>query len=139
MNDKRLSTGQAAKLCSVTPDTILKWIYAGRLPAYRTGGGHHRIDPKDLEELLERSTATVSTPGRLEIQSSRHCWEFYGRSTVPATCRQCVVYRAQALRCYELAKLPADIGHEKLFCQGGCEDCDYYIAARNAASSAGDG
>jgi excisionase family DNA binding protein len=33
-----LSTGRAAELCSVTPDTILKWIKRGRLSGVRTAG-----------------------------------------------------------------------------------------------------
>ena len=47
-----LTTGQAAKYCSVKPDTVLKWIKRGRLTAERTPGGHYRIRPKDLEPLI---------------------------------------------------------------------------------------
>ena len=45
------TTGQAARLCSVTPDTVLKWIKAGRIEAQRTAGGHYRISPQELERL----------------------------------------------------------------------------------------
>ena len=44
-----LSTGKVAKLLSVTPDTVLKWIKNGQLPATRTAGGHYRIAQRDLD------------------------------------------------------------------------------------------
>ena len=47
--ERLLTTGQAAKRCSVTADTILKWIRSGYLPAQRTAGGHHRIAETDLK------------------------------------------------------------------------------------------
>ena len=49
-----LSTGKVAKLRSVTPDTVLKWIKGGQLPAIRTAGGHYRIARRDLDGHLER-------------------------------------------------------------------------------------
>ena len=51
MDGEYFSTGQAAKLCAVTPDTVLKWIKRGRLRARRTPGGHYRISREDLDEL----------------------------------------------------------------------------------------
>ena len=39
MSERYLSTGQAAGICSVSPDTILKWIRSGKLPARKTAGG----------------------------------------------------------------------------------------------------
>ena len=53
-----LTTGQAAKLCEVAPDTILKWIRKGRLRGTRTAGGHYRINPRDLQPHVR--------PGRLK-------------------------------------------------------------------------
>ena len=47
-----LTTGQAAKLCAVTPDTVLKWIKKGRLEATRTAGGHYRVALPDLEPFM---------------------------------------------------------------------------------------
>lgn len=55
MDGEFISTGQAAKICAVTPDTVLKWIKGGRLNARRTPGGHYRIDRRDLQELQEAS------------------------------------------------------------------------------------
>ena len=47
-----LTTGQAAKLCAVSTDTVLKWIRKGRLKAFRTAGGHCRINRPDLQEWM---------------------------------------------------------------------------------------
>ena len=47
-----LTTGQAARLCSVTPDTVLKWIKKGRLRGVRTAGGHYRIERRLLDPLI---------------------------------------------------------------------------------------
>ena len=48
MQAELLTTGKAARFCSVKPDTVLKWIKKGRLPAARTAGGHYRIEEQDL-------------------------------------------------------------------------------------------
>ena len=38
-----LSTGEVARLLHVTPVCVLRWIRAGKLPAYRVPGGHFRV------------------------------------------------------------------------------------------------
>ncbi len=132
MNSRMLTTGQAAKLCSVTPDTVLKWIRSGSLSARRTAGGHHRIDERDLERFLVPSEALEAMP--LDTDSAaapasgvmRYCWEYNGKGNLPSGCEDCAVYQLRAQRCYEVAKLAKDIGHTKLFCKDDCLDCDYY-------------
>lgn len=132
MSSKLLSTGQAARECAVTPDTILKWIRSGRLPARRTAGGHHRIDKRDLDRLIAPTTdgavgATVlpatepSTGGQFH-----YCWEYNGNGKLLDGCRECVVFELRAQRCYEVVKFAPELRHNKLFCKGSCEDCDYY-------------
>jgi excisionase family DNA binding protein len=123
-----LTTGQAAKLCEVTPDTILKWIRRGRLRGSRTAGGHYRINREDLEPHIP--------PGRLETPVSEmpgcfpnklRCWEYLSnKGVVRDSCKSCVVYRVGAARCFLMAGLEPDIGHAKRFCQSSCEDCVYY-------------
>jgi len=49
---RHLTTGEAAGLCSVKPDTVLKWIKKGQLQAAKTAGGHHRIEYRDLQSFL---------------------------------------------------------------------------------------
>jgi excisionase family DNA binding protein len=47
-----LTTGQAARYCLVSPDTIVKWIKAENLPAQRTIGGQFRIFVNDLRQFM---------------------------------------------------------------------------------------
>jgi excisionase family DNA binding protein len=42
------TTFEAAKLCHVSPLSIINWVNAGRLSAFRTPGGHRRIRREDL-------------------------------------------------------------------------------------------
>jgi excisionase family DNA binding protein len=122
-----LTTGQAAKYCSVTPDTILKWIRSGFLPAQRTAGGHHRIDERDLEKVLKPSSKEMAgSVIDFTDRSFRYCWEFNGEGDLKDGCRECAVYQMRAQRCYELMRLVPDADHPKLHCSGGCQDCDYF-------------
>lgn len=47
-----LSSHQASQLVGVSPSTIVDWINRGRLPAFRTPGGHRRIKVGDLRRFL---------------------------------------------------------------------------------------
>jgi excisionase family DNA binding protein len=42
------STHEAARVCRVTPMTVIRWIEEGRIPAFKTAGGHRRILRPDL-------------------------------------------------------------------------------------------
>lgn len=42
------STHDAAKICRVTPMTVIRWIKEGKIPAFKTAGGHRRILRSDL-------------------------------------------------------------------------------------------
>jgi excisionase family DNA binding protein len=42
------STHDAAKICRVTPMTVIRWIKEGKIPAFTTAGGHRRIARDDL-------------------------------------------------------------------------------------------
>lgn len=128
-----LTTGQAAKLCSVTPDTILKWIRKGRLEAARTAGGHFRIERRHLESLIPTPRATDSSPQQSSEShsSALRCWEYLrGRGAVREDCKQCVVYRVGASRCFLMAGLEQDIGHGRHFCHSSCKDCVYFRRVR---------
>src|SRR5438067_2828882 len=43
------STHDAARICRVTPMTVIRWIEDGRIAAFKTAGGHRRIQRPDLE------------------------------------------------------------------------------------------
>ncbi len=47
-----LTVSQASKYCKVSPKTIINWIEAGHLKAYKTVGGHRRIKKEDLDQFL---------------------------------------------------------------------------------------
>lgn len=133
-----LTTGQAAKLCSVTPDTVLKWIKKGKLNGVRTAGGHYRIERRSLEKLGVLGESEHSRSQQLPdcYDEDVRCWEFLGgQEGVSEKCQQCVVYRVRATRCYLLAGMDEDIGHSLQHCQGSCEDCAYYRWANNLATN----
>lgn len=129
MESKQLSTGQAAKICSVTPDTILKWIKKGRIPATRTVGGHYRIRKQDLPrtESREKGTEASDTDRQANKRMFHYCWEFNSNGgALMEECKDCVVYRTRAHRCYEVMKLAPEVGHSGFFCKKTCDECEYF-------------
>lgn len=54
MNEKFYSTTQAAKICQVTPGTIIYWIKQNKLTAILTVGGHRRIAGSELLRLVKK-------------------------------------------------------------------------------------
>lgn len=125
-----LTTGEAAVLCSVTPDAVLKWVKAGKIPAHRTPGGHCRIRNRDLVAMLQQRAEVQTSEESLE-KAFQYCWQYNAKSgEVQAGCHECIVYRSRAHRCYEMSQLPSESGHAKLYCTESCEDCDYYHLVR---------
>jgi len=51
---KPYTTGEIAALCHVTINAVKKWIASGKLTAFRTPGGHYRINRADFLEFLDR-------------------------------------------------------------------------------------
>ena len=51
-NGRPLTTGDVARYCHVTPQAVLKWIKAGKLQAYSTPGGQHRVEQRTFVEFL---------------------------------------------------------------------------------------
>ncbi len=49
------TTFEAARICQVSPLSIINWVNAGRLPAFRTPGGHRRIRKEDLTRFMRES------------------------------------------------------------------------------------
>jgi excisionase family DNA binding protein len=46
-----IGTHQAARLLSVDAGTVIRWADAGKLPSFRTPGGHRRIRREDLMQF----------------------------------------------------------------------------------------
>ncbi|MFQ5669688.1 MAG: response regulator [Acidobacteriota bacterium] len=57
-----MSTGAVARACGVTRDGVLHWIHAGRLPAFRTPGGHFRVRRDALAAFLRDSGCFYAPP-----------------------------------------------------------------------------
>ena len=52
--DEILTVFKASKHCNVSSKTIINWIEAGHIKAYKTIGGHRRIKKTDLEDFMKR-------------------------------------------------------------------------------------
>ncbi len=121
-----ITTGKAARRCSVQPDTVLKWVKKGRLPAIRTLGGHYRIDERDLVRFTGMREA--GGPGPLPVLQAEkrilHCWEYLSKD-LRAKCKSCIVYRVRASICFQLRLAMHGSGHNKAFCKDFCQDCPY--------------
>jgi excisionase family DNA binding protein len=63
------TTFEAAKLCHVSPLSIINWVNAGRLAAFRTPGGHRRIRREDL--ILFMRENGLPLPDELKQGSGR--------------------------------------------------------------------
>jgi two-component system response regulator RpaA len=58
--ERALTTGQIARICSVAPRTVSKWIDSERLPGYRIPGSKdRRVKPPDLVTFLREHGFTV--------------------------------------------------------------------------------
>ena len=126
-----LSTGEAARLCSVILDAVQKWIRKGRISAQRTAGGHYRIALGDIAGLMTtpgRSQWFAAPPPHCAPRPLR-CWECLGNAgEVPEDCKRCVVYRVRASWCFEVLGDARAAEDARAFChtQGSCSGCSYF-------------
>lgn len=52
----RIPSREAAALLGVHPDTLKRWVEAGRLTCWRTPGGHRRYSRAEIASLLVSTT-----------------------------------------------------------------------------------
>lgn len=126
-NKEFLTTSQAAKRLSVSPDTVLKWVKAGKIKSTRTLGGHFRIPLNALGDV-SRTAVNGIIDGQLPQSAIyQYCWEYLSRGgDIKRECRECITYRSRSKRCYELRDLPEGMGCLRVYCQSTCTDCNYY-------------
>lgn len=68
MEKKSITTAQAARLLGVSAQTVQKWVDAGALPAWKTVGGHRRLDAEAVERMVaERQARGNGGPRALSI------------------------------------------------------------------------
>lgn len=65
-----MTSYQVGKLLQVNPSSVNKWIKDGRIPAYRTPGGHRRIRATDLMTFLVAHTMPI--PKGLLVAPTQH-------------------------------------------------------------------
>ncbi len=56
------STHDVARICCVTPTTVIRWIEDGLIPAFKTVGGHRRVRREDLERVCQERGIPFTTP-----------------------------------------------------------------------------
>jgi excisionase family DNA binding protein len=69
-NDEYLSTAEAARIASVTPGTVRRWIRQGELTRYEAGA-HVRVKRDELEALLRCDVVSIDKNLSLEERARR--------------------------------------------------------------------
>lgn len=54
------STGKVAKMFGASVEAVNYWIRQGKLKAYRTPGGHYRVDSQDLLDFKDQTGAWMN-------------------------------------------------------------------------------
>lgn len=61
------STHDVARICCVTPTTVIRWIEDGLIPAFKTVGGHRRVRREDLERVCSERGIPFTVPTGSEV------------------------------------------------------------------------
>ena len=64
-----LTVYKASKYCNVSPKTIINWIEAGHIKAYKTVGGHRRIRREDLIDFMKKQGMPI--PDEVDMEQKR--------------------------------------------------------------------
>jgi tRNA 2-thiouridine synthesizing protein E len=122
-----VSTGSAAKLLSVSADTVLRWIKQGKLPARKTFGGHYRISRASIESMLKRETGPPPGVEGKDSGTFLYCWEYNSlEGKLREECRSCLVYQVRGSRCYEISEQLRQMRRGASYCSTACEECAYF-------------
>ena len=66
-----MSLGEVCRALEINEATLRQWADRGRLPVYRTPGGHRRFLREDVDALLDRTQAEGSDPEDLALRRIR--------------------------------------------------------------------
>jgi excisionase family DNA binding protein len=74
--EKFFSTFEVARMCYVSPGSVIRWIHEGKLEAGLTAGGHHRVPAEAVLQLLESLRMPIPLElqelSRVETQNRKH-------------------------------------------------------------------
>ena len=65
--EKTYTTGQAARLIGVSFRTIKRWIYSGKISAYKTTSGRYRVQESEIDrfkKLMSSELEKLAKDGR---------------------------------------------------------------------------
>ena len=63
-----LTVFKASQYCNVSPKTIINWIESGHIKAYKTVGGHRRINKIDLEAFMKKQGIPIPDQAPVEVK-----------------------------------------------------------------------
>ncbi|MDT0582074.1 MULTISPECIES: helix-turn-helix domain-containing protein [Alteromonadaceae] len=70
---KSFSSGEVAKICDVNPRTVIRWIEAKKLKAFKLPGrGNNRVKHSDLLDFLVQNQIPV--PSELIVEQEKSCF-----------------------------------------------------------------
>lgn len=61
MTPRPLTSAQVADRFGVTSETVGVWADEGKIPSFRTPGGHRRFLPADVDAFLAAATSPASS------------------------------------------------------------------------------
>ena len=64
-----LTVFKASQYCNVSPKTIINWVESGHIKAYKTVGGHRRINKSDLEVFMHKQGIPI--PGEQPVEGKK--------------------------------------------------------------------
>jgi len=63
-----LTVFKASQYCNVSPKTIINWTESGHIKAYKTVGGHRRINKTDLEAFMKKQGIPIPEKKPMDVK-----------------------------------------------------------------------
>lgn len=70
MNERWISTKQAAELLGVSQRTVQNWVDEGKLKSSRTAGGHRRLDQDEVNKFIQDNYRRQTQESPAEAKST---------------------------------------------------------------------
>ena len=114
-----LTTGEVAKICSVSQKTVIKWFDEGLIQGYKIPGTKdRRVSVPELVEFIKKNNIPL-----LPISGNfiEFYWDYFHEGK--EKCKTCIVTKNRILNCY---KYGVDYVKGWFFCKIDCSDCEFY-------------